>query len=98
MVRPCDRIKKMQQEGMTIMNFKQSYKMLNTSLALGLALCLLYRIADIRLAGGAGIIILIAGFLQTFLWYRCPYCGKPLKIKGSRPKTCEACNRELDWV
>ena len=43
-----------------------------------------------------GVLILLAGILQTFLFFRCPHCGGLWDTHGGVPHYCPHCG-EYIW-
>jgi len=43
-----------------------------------------------------GLIGMLGGMIQAFLFCRCPQCGALLKLRGKKPNCCHNCGCELD--
>lgn len=77
------------------MDYKKSYLILLFGLWGGIAISLLGMLTQVQLFAYIGYILLIGSFLQTFLFYKCPNCGKQLNIRGKMPQYCPECGSKL---
>ena len=46
--------------------------------------------------GAIGVMSMLAGIFQAFVYYKCPYCKKSLNIRGKKPSYCPSCGHRLD--
>ncbi|MBO4941256.1 MAG: hypothetical protein J6D15_03545 [Clostridia bacterium] len=62
-------------------------------IALGIAFENENIIESFMIVGG---IIFFAAFIQTFIFYTCPYCGYSLmNVRGGIPEHCPKCGKQL---
>ena len=78
------------------MDYRKSYLIYNICLYTGFVLCLISLMTQVNWPGIAGIVVLLAGMLQTVIFYRCPNCHAAFQIRGRRPKHCPECGHPLD--
>lgn len=47
---------------------------------------------------GVGVLVLIAGWVYKYIYWKCPHCKTYLNARVTdKPKHCAECGRELDW-
>ena len=77
------------------MNYRKSIKIFRISAVVFGALALLQLFFNSMWPMILGSVILIAGAIQTEVFYRCPYCNKTLNIRGGDPKYCPECGSKM---
>ncbi len=50
-----------------------------------------------NLVGVIGLIGMLVGIGQAFIYYKCPSCKRRFNIRGKNPDYCPGCGRKLDW-
>ena len=77
------------------MNYRKSYYLLWASFLVGILLMYLYVGVGHLVIAYLGAICMLTGIGQMIKFYRCPYCGTLLRLRGGIPKKCEACGEDL---
>ena len=77
------------------MNYRKSFYLLWVLFMVGVALMYAYVAMGALPLAYVGVLCMIAGFLQTVKFFRCPHCGALWRIRGGIPKVCPECGREI---
>ena len=77
------------------MNYRKSFYLLWILFAVGLVLMYAYVASGAMPLAYVGVLCMIAGFLQTVKFFRCPHCGALWRIRGGIPKVCPECGKEI---
>lgn len=48
-----------------------------------------------RWIGVVALLVLLAGSVQTVIFYKCPHCGKAMEIRGKGNGKCPHCGKPL---
>lgn len=43
-----------------------------------------------------GVMLMVGGLIQAFIFYKCPNCNKPFKIRSNKPQYCPECGEKLE--
>ena len=78
------------------MDYRISYLLYHLCMMTSLFIIGLDLLAKVLWLGIVGLVIFFAGMLQAALFYRCPYCGKSLNLRGRKPSYCPECGEPLD--
>lgn len=84
------------------MDYQKSNLMLHIGMIGGAVICLIglsigTSIALVgNLIGALGLIAMLAGIGQAFVYYKCPNCKAQLPIRGKKPNHCPNCGHKLD--
>lgn len=84
------------------MDYKKSYTILNVSVIGGAVIVFIGLSIGTKIVllgnfiGAVGIISMLAGIGQAFVYYKCPHCKKPINIRGKKPNHCPDCGYNLD--
>lgn len=84
------------------MDYKKSYTILTMGVMGGAVIAFVGLSIGTKMAllgnfiGAIGIISMLAGIGQTFVYYKCPNCKRPLNIRGKKPNHCPDCGYKLD--
>ena len=78
------------------MNFRVSQKILLVMCLLSLASIVGYFITQAQMFFYLVVGFFLIGFVQAYIWYRCPRCRKPLMRHGRAvPERCPHCHNEI---
>lgn len=84
------------------MDCKKSYFLLNTGVLGGAAIVFMGLGIGVKSAALGnpiallGLLAMLGGIGQAFLFYKCPNCGRRLNVRGRKPEHCPNCGRKLD--
>ena len=78
------------------MDYHNSYRILNTGLAVGAVLALFASMIEVLWLGIVGIVIVLASMIQAFVFCKCPHCGARFNLRARLPKFCPECGKELE--
>ncbi len=74
------------------MDYNKSYLVLHVGFLIGFVLAILGLSIEINFLVYLGVILVIGGSVQAFIFYKCPNCGKSFNIRGKKPKYCPECS------
>ena len=78
------------------MDYQKSYVLMWVGIIAGFILAAVGGALAIKWLAAMGALILLAGILQTFLFFRCPHCGGLWDTHGGVPHYCPECG-EYIW-
>ena len=78
------------------MDYQKSYVLMWVGIIAGFILAAVGGALATKWLAAMGTLILLAGILQTFLFFRCPHCGKLWDTRGGVPHYCPECG-EYIW-
>ena len=78
------------------MDYQKSYVLMWVGIIAGFILAAVGGALAIKWLAAMGALILLAGILQTFLFFRCPHCGGHWDVRGGVPHYCPECG-EYIW-
>ena len=78
------------------MDYQKSYVLMWVGIIAGFILAAVGGALAIKWLAAMGTLILLAGILQTFLFFRCPHCGKLWDTRGGVPHYYPECG-EYIW-
>ncbi len=76
------------------MDYQKSYLLFRIGLLLGLFVAAIGS-AYSRWMWLAGLVIVLASFMQAALFYQCPHCHQRLNLRTKKPHFCPECGGEL---
>jgi len=79
------------------MDHKTSYKLLHAGLLGGAVILFVGLYLQYFVAFYIGVGIMLAATFQAWAFWRCPFCGKRLNVRGRRPTYCPNCSRDLGF-
>ena len=77
------------------MDYQKSYVLMWVGIIAGFILAAVGGALAIKWLAAMGALILLAGILQTFLFFRCPHCGGHWDTRGGVPHYCPECGEPL---
>ena len=78
------------------MNFKVSQKILLVMCLLSLASIVGFFLTQMQMFFYFVVGFFLIGFVQAYIWYRCPHCKKALLRHGRAvPQRCPHCHNEI---
>ena len=78
------------------MDYQKSYVLMWVGMIVGIILVAVGAGLEIGWLLGIGFVIFAAALLQTWLFFRCPHCGKLWDTRGGVPHYCPECG-EYIW-
>ena len=78
------------------MDYRKSHVLMQAGGITGLLMMGAAFLAGVEWLAAVGVLILLAGILQTFLFFRCPHCGRLWDTHGGVPHYCPHCG-EFIW-
>ncbi len=77
------------------MDYQKSYVLMQVGGITGLLMMGAAFLAGVEWLAAVGVLILLAGILQTFLFFRCPHCGGLWDTHGGVPHYCPHCGEYI---
>lgn len=79
------------------MDYRKSYILMWVLFVAALVLSVVLGVltGNARLGGGVGAVVLMAGLVQTLLFFHCPHCGARWDTRGGIPDYCPKCGKKI---
>lgn len=78
------------------MDYKTSFALLRAGLWIGLLVALIGTNLKNMIVTWIGLGLVLAGIVQALIFYRCPNCGKHLKLSTRGQEKCPKCGCALE--
>ena len=77
------------------MNYKISYLLMRILGVGGILVMLVGGLTGKNNVGMAGAIAVIVGMVQSYFFFNCPHCKRPLRVRDGIPDKCPYCKKPL---
>ena len=79
------------------MDHRKSYKLMRIGIVAGAIIVFTGLLVHAFPIFWTGIGIMVASTIQAWIFWKCPFCGRRLNVRGTRPDYCPFCRQDLGF-